>query len=131
MSNLEKELVLYEIEEPNKAELDQFKKEFLYQKQRMHIARLSRKFIYDLEDCIVFLKRQLDNIQKFTPKEYRSFLHDIEANRHAKNKIVKELQRENSLLIERLAKVNLENNQYKKEITDLQLRCLKLINKEL
>jgi len=120
MSNLEKELLLFELKEPNKEEFDQFKKEFLYSKQRMQIARTARKFIYDLEDCIVFLKRQLDSIQKFTPKEYKEFLKEIDAKRCEINKLSKHneekyniLLKENKRLIEKVAKLNLELSEIK------------------
>jgi len=120
ISKLEKELLYFEIKEPNKEEFDQFKKEFLYSKQRMQIARTARKFIYDLEDCIVFLKRQIDSIQKFTPKEYKEFLIEIETRRKNYNL----LKKENEKLVVQVALLNEENKSLKE-------RGLKLINKEL
>jgi hypothetical protein len=120
ISKLEKELLLCEIKEPNKAEFDQFKKEFLYSKQRMQIARTARKFIYDLEDCIVFLKRQLDKVQKLTPKEYKELLLQIKESRRGRNKLINE----NQLLLGKIARLQEENKL-------LRENSLKLINKEL
>ena len=64
MSELEKKLLELHIKEPNRDQLENFKKEYLYRRQRIHIARTARKFINDLETCIVYLKDKLDTINK-------------------------------------------------------------------
>jgi len=116
-------LARWEIKEPNRQELDKFKRKYLQEKVTSIMLKDAVRIMGELESYIQELEYRLGHLEKMPKEEYIKFMQDLDERKQTlkikdrlieREKYIERLQKENKQMLDKIFKLEYKLSLYKK-----------------